>query len=121
MRTWMLQGASLAIEMRECLVEVRRNELSQWLSQCGLLDRMQVRQRNAELLAGLGPWSQPQHVYLLIEGAVSDQSLAGTIVITLQSTARVEEDRTVVSRGRLSSRVEYGGNHLKLMRGHRAM
>ena len=57
------------------------------LCQCGLLERMQVRQGNAVLLAGLSPWCQPQHVNLLIEGSVPDKSLAGTVVVTLQSTA----------------------------------
>ena len=96
------------------LVEMCGDELCQ----CGLLERMQVRQGNAVLLAGLSPWCQPQHVHLLIEGTIPDKTLAGTIVVTLQSTSWVEEYCTVVSRGRLSSCVEYGCNHLKIMPCH---
>ena len=57
------------------------------LRQCGLLERMQVRQWNAVLLAGLSPWCQPQHVHLLKEGTVPDKPLAGTVVVTLQATS----------------------------------
>ena len=57
------------------------------LCQGGLLERMQVRQWNAVFLAGLSPWCQPQHVNLLIEGTIPDKTLAGTVVVALQSIA----------------------------------